>query len=453
MRVRFFLIILILLSLVSTVSIVLNAYQVRSERRQLIDQQVRETAINLLDSELSTIRQVDLDRADKIISAELGESRFDKFFVIRNQAGDVLFKSENAHWLEEIGLDRGPQWLTITRNGKYVRVLNLALPSIDDRTLQVGLIIDEQFVSLPLVSKGSLIFFVVILFFGFAIAWISTAILLRPVTELSRFVTLAAEKTSVSLRVPEPPESLSRGASVLGWSIFDEFSRLIVGLGELIQKINRNYKVSRFWTYQLAHELKTPLSLLSVEIENAEISGQIRENLGSTLKCEITRATNVVSSFLNWAELEHSNPQKMLYANRLSKVLGDIQMRLRGKYGDRLQMDLKEDLEVLAHPVHLEHLCLNLISNALAYTQASVIVTIQNRRLSIRDFGPGIPNMVLARLGEPFNRGPNSGGDGSGHGLGLAWAASVAKLYGWKFEIVACETPPGTEIQLEFPAH
>jgi len=255
------------------------------------------------------------------------------------------------------------------------------------------------------------------------------------------------------MRVPEPPESLNKNSSLFGWSIFDEFSRLLVGLGELIQKINRNYKISRFWTFQLAHELKTPLSILSVEIENAESSGTIHSPLGVSLRNELQRATDVVSSFLSWAELEHANPNKMLYANRISNVLSEIVERTKSQYGNRLAIHIKNEIEVLAHPAHIQQILLNLIINALKYSpsQELVTVTCENVKLTIVDRGPGIPALVLTRLGEPFNRGPNLNSPEGGHGLGLAWAYSVSKLYGWNLDILAPEGG-GTAITIEFPA-
>lgn len=452
LRSRIFITIFGVVLVVTIASIYIHSLFLRQERLRFIDQQVRETATALVDSELGDLRKINFDQAERIISQELGETRVGKFFVIRNERGDVLYQSSATLKLLIPNIPKSPQWVDIYTKGKFLRVLNLKLPSINDRTLQVGLVVDQNILSPDYISKRSLLLLACVLVLGFLASLILTSLVLKPMGRLERFIWEIADQSKSQPQIPNVPANLLENANKKSR---DEFERTVAGLNLLIDKVNRNYRLSRLWAYQMAHELKTPLAILTLEIEKVhrrnEASGLGLESNIDSATSEASRIAETISSFLNWAELENSNQQRHLFINKLATVTKNLANRLEVAYGKRLSLDLQADPTVVANPHHLEQLITNIVTNALHYSEASTPVTIRivDRTLTVIDEGKGIAKEVLERLGEPFNRGDLGSQPRKGNGLGLAWVKSICRLYDWSLVIESHAT--GTTIQVTFP--
>lgn len=432
-------------------SVALHSLFLRQERIRLIDQQVRETATALLDSEFAELKRTEFARAEEIISEELGESRIGKFFVVRNDAGDVIFQSSSAHVLALEQIAREPQWVTMEDEEQYIRVLNLKLPRIPGRTLQVGLVIDRELLSPSYLSAPFLMFIGTTISLGLLVAWFLTSTLLKPIHALADFVEETAISASRAKELPMLPEKLR--ARKKGLKSGDEFHKLLAGLEFLIGKINKGYQLSRFWSYQMAHELKTPMAIVEAEIENARRGGKIDEVVATSIQSEILQVSETISSFLAWAEVENSKGHKNLFAIRASKLVANQVRRFGGAGAGRLVIDVRSDFYILSSLQQAEQLLQNLIANALVYSppDTPIQVVVLDHKIRIADEGPGIPFPVLARLGEPFNKGEAlSGTKSGGHGLGLAFVQSVAKLHNWELNIQSNRS--GTVIEIDFPS-
>jgi signal transduction histidine kinase len=445
LRSRFFGIILIVLLVVTTGAVYLYSVFALQERRTLIDQQVRETATAIVDSELGEIRKIDFERAEEIISEELGESQIGKFFIIRNSRGETIFESKNAALLSLDDISRDTQWFEKSVNDQFIRGLNLRIPRIPDRLLQVGVVVDESLVRPSYFSRTSLIFIVVVLMLGLVVSFLLTSFLLQPIAQLEKFLSELTVSSRRQVLLPKVPTTISAAPDAHSG---DEFNRLIANLNALIEKVNRNYQFSRLWAYQMAHELKTPLSLIVVELEKL----QKRTGLASTdlldIRSEIENISHTVGSFLSWAELENSSQKRRIFFNHLATTVDETVKRLKIDHG-RVEVLATSDPVILCNTQHLEQMIQNLLQNALVHSEGSVIVRIENRSLLIDDGGPGIPADVLERLGEPFNRGDSSRGSSKGHGLGLAWIKSVCRLYDWDIEFQ--RLAGGSRVRVSFP--
>ena len=444
LRVRYFLTLTGVLFLVATVVAIMQSWMLKNERIEFVDQQVRETAAVLVDSELAGLKQINFDAAEEIISDELGENRIGKFFIIRNQAGKVLFESNSAQLLSSEQIPRSPQWVQMNIKGKYIRILNLQLPRVPDRTLQVGLVADEDIIEGKIISKQSGIILGLILFIGLAASFFSTSFLLKPIADLEKFITESHKQSRYQTLLPSIPQKFYSSDEK---NNKDEFTRLVYGLNQLIQKVNKNYQFSRLWAYQMAHELKTPLSILRLEIEKIEKQNNIQD--ASPLLQEIDKISSTINSFLAWAELENSSQQQHLFVNNLVSTTNDIISRLFRNNPQRIDFKYENSPNIISNPQHLEQLVSNLLSNADHYSEkdSRIQVQLKDRVLIITDHGPGIPNEVLHRLGEPFNRG-ESKRQPNGHGLGLAWVKSICKIYGWDIQFENLKT--GVKIQIIF---
>ena len=446
MRNRFFVIILAILFVTSAGAIALHSWFLQKERFSLIDRQVRDTAVALIDSKLGRLRRIDFALTEKIISDELGENRIGKFFIIRDESGNMLFDSVSSLNLPIWDVPTEPQWLTFREKGQYIRIVNLKIPSIPNRTLQVGIVIDEALIIPSYFTVSTWYFMLTLLALGSAVAWLLTSFLLSPIRQLEKYVSQVSQRLSTIAELPTIPHELKQSPRLRSP---DEFHRLSAGFATMVEKLNRNHKVSRLWAYQMAHEMKTPLAHIEIEIENGLREKKVLRETAAALSNEVASASEIIISFLSWAELENSARQKHLFANRIGKITREIAEKYEKKSGRCVKVEIREDFLALASPSHIEQLIQNLLSNALKYSpaSASVELRVERPRLIIKDFGTGIPNDVLECVGEPFNRGINSSSD-SGHGLGLAWVTTLSRIYGWDIDFNSGES--GTTISIHF---
>lgn len=221
---------------------------------------------------------------------------------------------------------------------------------------------------------------------------------------------------------------------------WDEYQKLVGGYNSLVEKVNKHSKNSKLWAYQMAHELKTPLTLINLEAES--LAADPTHHKIDSIQNELQKISETIGSFLSWAELENSYGSKHLFANKLFVVIKNITQRIDPSEKN-IKVTLKEDHTVLCNPLHLEQLIINLLTNSLKYSgDQGIEVEVNSNQLTVRDHGPGIGQDVLDRLGEPFNKGSET----QGSGLGLAWVSSICRIYDWNLDIHS--SSEGTEIKI-----
>jgi two-component system sensor histidine kinase QseC len=226
----------------------------------------------------------------------------------------------------------------------------------------------------------------------------------------------------------------------------DEFYTLVRSMENLLNTVDKTQRQTKIWTYQVAHELKTPLSILGVEIDKAKRGAPLDLK---QLKSELIAISDTINSFLDWAEFENSNLQRRMHAIWVSEEIRSVINRIDPSSGRRIELKSDDDFCIVCNPHHFQQAISNLITNALKYSpnNTPVEVTIHSTQITVKDTGPGIQQEVLARFGEPFNRGANSN-KGLSHGLGLAWVNSVAKIYDWAVEFNSSKL--GTTVGIDF---
>lgn len=450
LRVRFFLIIFAVLLVVAVGSVIIHDIFLRQDRMALIDQQVRNTAASLIDAKQGDFRKIDFVEGEKIVSKELGPSRTARMFLVKNDQGQILYESKIAKQYQFSEMDVQGRWSQNHRDGKFIRILSLDIPEIPNRSLHVGYVMDEGLVTPNYLSSSSLVYLASILFLGFAASLILTSWLLKPVALIGRFLTSVSDRSRAHPFIPSLPESMFPKAKAASQTK-DEFTNMVTGLNALISIVNQNYRFSRLWAYQMAHELKTPLAILNLEIERIQRQKGLSHEDIQPLTIENLKISETINSFLAWAELENAPQRRDLFANRVAAVSESICKRLESSFPGRVKLEILEDASVIAAPQHLEQIIFNLLGNGLSYSDPSkpVIVRVGACKISFIDFGSGIPADVLSRLGEPFNRSDSNYGLVRGNGLGLAWVHSICRHYSWKIDMKS--QPTGTQIDVCFP--
>jgi len=448
LRNRFFFIILATLILAAVGINLVHVKFFKSQRLKLIDRQISESSSALLDSEEFKQAVAQPETIDDTISKVLRGTRIGKVFVLRDETSQIIFQSFSVGLLEA-ELPVKPEWVGFETETEYVRLRNILVPGTPNRVLQVGLVLNRNFLDWKIIDHRFINYMLGILISTFMASVLLTLILLSPLRLLIVHLNQATSSL-VNLNDVQPlPMRLRRYSSGF-WARSDEFSNLLGTVQKLIDRINLNYKLTRSWTLQMAHELKTPLAIIRAETAAKKKAQLLPDQFAADIVKEVEQMSGIINQFLEWAELESSLPQRDLHALRVRNVVNSVAARLDKISQGRIQIDIQSEFSIFASPNHLNQLITNLLTNALKFSPADkkVEITVANKCLRVRDYGPGIPLEVRERLGQPFNVGESTGSAAAGHGLGLAWVLTVTKLYQWVLDVKSGSE--GTEMIVYF---
>lgn len=244
---------------------------------------------------------------------------------------------------------------------------------------------------------------------------------LRPLDQLAREV---ASRT---------PDSL---APLTTRRVPTEAQPLVAAINRLFGRVGRTLDNERRFTADAAHELRTPLAALKVQTQVARLSGDspVREHALQQIEAGVDRAGRLVEQLLRLARLDPLSCPPHSQTVDLGKLVDRVIVASHAEHAVASpQLDaaclVQGDDDLLQIAVR------NLVDNALRYSppDSAIRVTIARRDdasydLTISDNGPGVPEAVLARLGERFFRAEP--GKTEGNGLGLAIVARIAELHG-----------------------
>lgn len=439
----FFISFLAIVASVLSVSAILLAY-FRSERMNNLDEQIRLAATAIIDSKLSEIKNFDDEETEILISDELGPDRLGKFFVVRTSEGEVLFETQNISLLE-VTLPDDPKWITITSGKHFIRVLNLKLPKYPNRILQVGAIQSTSIESLAYISPRMLWVIGAILLVILILTWALSASLFRPIKRLANYLSEVSNSLESNTEIPELQGVDFAKINRRGKN--EELQGLLLAIHQLVEKLNTTHRFMRSWSFQMAHELKTPLTILTRDLEMISKEYSITTEKTAAVEGNINKISYTISSFLDWGDLISQKKTGDLYVNDLKTAIDKVIGGFRKVYGDRIQVLAEGDsFSIVANPLHLEQALENIIGNSLKYSEGVVSIRYAQRYLKIEDRGAGIPPEVLSKIGSPFNKGENR--KVRGVGLGLAWVRSICDLYAWDLKI---EVENGTFVRFDFP--
>lgn len=449
MRNRFFVIILTTLVFAAVGINLVHVYFFQSQRLKLIDRQIRESSESLLNSPDFIVATTNLNAIEDAISEVLEGTRIGKVFILRDTNAKILYQSFNVGLLKT-ELPIHPEWVAVKTEEEYVRVRNIELPGPSHLTLQVGLVLDKNFLNWEILDSDVIHYITGIVLALFFASVLLTLVLLAPLRLLIRHLSeITSNLGNLRDLKPLPRKVLKFGRAF--WASADEFSSLVSTTQKLIDRINLNHKLTRSWTLQMAHELKTPLAILRAEVESKRKMGLLPEPYAQETFKEIHHMSEIITQFLDWADLENSQLQKNLHALRIKSLVRSLVARLDKIAPERVQINASSDFSVFANPIHLDLMVMNILTNAIKFSPSEkpVKITLVDHSLIIRDHGVGISSEVIERIGQPFNVGIHEEDGITGNGLGLAWVTTVAKIYDWKLSIQSGFD--GTEVKVDFP--
>ena len=222
-----------------------------------------------------------------------------------------------------------------------------------------------------------------------------------------------------------------------------EVRPFVTAINRMLKRVERNMAEQRRFIADAAHELRSPLTALSLQAErlaSADMSDPARERLGA-LRHGIERSRAQLDQLLSLARAQSAPsasgaPVSVLQVYR--SVLEGLMTMAEAKRLD-IGVEGREDVRLQVAEVDLLALVKNLVDNAIRYTPAdgridlSVAARGQEAVIEVRDSGPGIPPAERERVFDPFYRVLGSGELGSG--LGLSIVKAVAERIGASIEL------------------
>ncbi|WGD53204.1 HAMP domain-containing sensor histidine kinase [Bradyrhizobium sp. CB1650] len=178
-----------------------------------------------------------------------------------------------------------------------------------------------------------------------------------------------------------------------------------------------------------AHELRTPITALSLQTENLDpldMPPAARDRV-EALKSGMRRIRHLLDQLLALArqDLASQEAGEEVYLAQIAKgVVADLLAESSAREID-LGFTTAEPISVTADPLAILSLVRNLVENAVKYTPNGGRVDLSVYReanaavLNVEDNGPGVPPQDIERIFEPFYRGRRPTGDGSGLGLSI----------------------------------
>jgi signal transduction histidine kinase len=239
-----------------------------------------------------------------------------------------------------------------------------------------------------------------------------------------------------------------------------EIEPLVAELNRLFGRIDEALARERRLTADAAHELRTPLAVLSTQAQVARraSSDAARNEALDAIVAGAERAARLAEQMLTLARLESGqgagNLQRAELRELVRAVVGEAAPRAIAK-GLDIALEDGAPVELDCHAALLAVLARNLVDNAVRYTPPGGRVRVavggdaRMARLEVTDNGPGVPPQELARLGERFHRLP--GAEESGSGLGLSIVLRIAELHRGRVRFAAAPGGAGLAATVELP--
>ncbi|WP_186297644.1 ATP-binding protein [Sedimenticola selenatireducens] len=213
-----------------------------------------------------------------------------------------------------------------------------------------------------------------------------------------------------------------------------EVSPLITALNQLLERLNLAIENERRFTSDAAHELRTPLAGLKVQLQVALRADDPQQKANAMKKAVegIDRATHLVNQLLTLARADREDAGTLVMGRvDLVSLSENILSTMKA---EALQLGIKlnfttdqRSIYVECEPTMIEIALRNLLENALRYTappaQAGIDLTRSSTSgeviLSVWDTGKGIPPEAVAQMFQRFKRGSDNSASGSGLGLSI----------------------------------
>ena len=298
-------------------------------------------------------------------------------------------------------------------------------------------------------KRNSLIITVLLALLGGVVTYFISGHALRPIREFSDKIEEVQAQNLSDSRIEE--------------NNVKELNQLGISYNKMLERLSEAFGIQRQFTANAAHELRTPLALMQVQLDlynSASHPGNDADTL-QTIKMvteQNDKLNRMVKTLLDMSELQTvGRDDKIILDAIVEEVLADLEplavernIKLIGKC---------EDATMIGSDILIYRLVYNLVENAIKYNHplGQVTVTAYQRNkhvyLSVEDTGSGIPKELRERVFEPFFRVDKSRSrELGGVGLGLAFVREIVRVHDGSICIKSGKTG-GTIFEVTFAQH
>ena len=274
--------------------------------------------------------------------------------------------------------------------------------------------------------KNSLIISAVLALLGGVATYFISGHALRPLREFSDKIEKVQAQNLADSRIEE--------------NQVKELNQLSVSYNRMLERLSDAFEIQRQFTANAAHELRTPLALMQVQLDLYH-SNSHPDNDADTVQMikmvteQNDRLNKMVKTLLDMSELQTVGRDDEIILDALvDEVLEDLEPLAEGK-NIRLIGKCK-DITMVGSDILIYRLVYNLVENAIKYNHSGGQVTVTADRkekhvyLSVEDTGAGIPEELKERVFEPFFRVDKSRSrELGGVGLGLALVREIVRVH------------------------
>ena len=298
-------------------------------------------------------------------------------------------------------------------------------------------------------KRNSLIITVLLALLGGVVTYFISGHALRPIREFSDKIEEVQAQNLSDSRIEE--------------NNVKELNQLGISYNKMLERLSEAFEIQRQFTANAAHELRTPLALMQVQLDlynSASHPGNDADTL-QTIKMvteQNDKLNRMVKTLLDMSELQTvGRDDKIILDAIVEEVLADLEplaveknIKLIGKC---------EDATMIGSDILIYRLVYNLVENAIKYNHplGQVTVTAYQRNkhvyLSVEDTGSGIPKKLRERVFEPFFRVDKARSrELGGVGLGLAFVREIVRVHDGSICIKSGKTG-GTIFEVTFAQH
>lgn len=298
-------------------------------------------------------------------------------------------------------------------------------------------------------KRNSLIITFLLALLGGVVTYFISGHALRPIREFSDKIEEVQAQNLSDSRIEE--------------NNVKELNQLGISYNKMLERLSDAFEIQRQFTANAAHELRTPLALMQVQLDlynSASHPGNDADTL-QTIKMvteQNDKLNRMVKTLLDMSELQTvGRDDKIILDAIVEEVLADLEplaveknIKLIGKC---------EDATMIGSDILIYRLVYNLVENAIKYNHplGQVTVTAYQRNkhvyLSVEDTGSGIPKELRERVFEPFFRVDKSRSrELGGVGLGLALVREIVRVHDGSICIKSGKTG-GTIFEVTFAQH
>lgn len=291
-----------------------------------------------------------------------------------------------------------------------------------------------QAFALPFTGAGITLFSLVLLFVFGPCVYITLRYALKPVRRISES---AAGISPRSIHARLPAHAVPR-----------EIAPLVESFNRVLERLEQGYRIQQEFLATAAHELKTPLALVRAQVELGAPSAERSMLLG-----DVEHMSRQVQQLLHLAEASEAQNYHPVTVDMREVVheAATYLQRMANAAGVRVELP-KQAVGVCwtADRGALFTLLKNLLENAIQHTPAGTLVSVEvdATTLSVRDWGPGVPQDQLPKIFARFWRGHHRRDQGAG--LGMAICQEIAVAHGWS--LGAYRADPGLRVVVSRPA-